>query len=66
MDTFSIKTTVLLIATIGLLLLSFITTDIIRGHLFTSLGIIAASLTFHTVTTQKQVKNENNRNTHSH
>jgi hypothetical protein len=65
MDTSSIKTTVLLIATIGFLLLSFITTDIIRGHLFTSLGIITASLTFHTVTTQKQVKNENNRNTHT-
>lgn len=56
MDITTVKTSLLLIITIAFLLLSFITTDVIRGHLFTSLGIIAATLTFHTVSTQKQIK----------
>jgi hypothetical protein len=56
MDITTIKTSLLLIITIAFLLLSFITTDVIRGHLFTSLGIIAATLTFHTVSTHKQIK----------
>lgn len=56
MDIATIKTSLLLIITIAFLILSFITTDVIKGHLFTSLGIIAATLTFHAVTTQKHVK----------
>ena len=56
MEIATIKTSLLLIITIAFLILSFITTDVIKGHLFTSLGIIAATLTFHAVSTQKHVK----------
>lgn len=56
MEITTIKTSLLLIITIAFLFLSFITTDIFQGHLFTSLGIIAATLTFHTVSTHKQIK----------
>jgi hypothetical protein len=56
MEISTIKTSLLLIITIAFLYLSFITIDVVKGHLFTSLGIIAATLTFHAVSTQKHVK----------
>lgn len=52
----TVKSTILLIATIVFLIIGFQTTDIIKSHLFTSLAIITASITFYNLSNNKQIK----------
>jgi hypothetical protein len=56
-DTIAIvKSTALFVATIIFLIIAFETSDIIKSHLFTSLSIITASITFYNLSNPQQLK----------
>jgi hypothetical protein len=56
-DTIAIvKSTALFVATIVFLIIAFETSDIIKSHLFTSLSIITASITFYNLSNPQQLK----------
>jgi hypothetical protein len=56
-DTIAIvKSTALFVTTIIFLIIAFKTTDIIKSHLFTSLSIITASITFYNLSNPQQLK----------
>jgi undecaprenyl pyrophosphate phosphatase UppP len=51
-----VKSTALFVATIVFLIIAFETSDIIKSHLFTSLSIITASITFYNLSNPQQLK----------
>jgi hypothetical protein len=53
--TSALKPTILMTGTILLLAVGFQTNDIVKSHLFTSLAIITATLTFYNFSVQKQL-----------
>jgi hypothetical protein len=56
-DTIAIvKSTTLFVATIIFLIIAVETSDIIKSHLFTSLSIITASITFYNISNPQQLK----------
>ena len=56
-DTMAIvKSTALFVATFVFLIIAFETSDIIKSHLFTSLSIITASITFYNLSNPQQLK----------